>query len=218
VNDEQLISLMDKVAEDHASRGQTYAGGPYRKHLEDVEHLLRTACNVAWVEEESVGALLAAGILHDWFEDCFDGSHKFSHWRLTGTLIDWQGEFGVPAVSLMMALRCSDPPGMSRREAKRAILPVIVACEGARAVKLADRMANLEQSIADRNRKHLERYIEEARQLAPVADQLETPVDAVQETRHYAPVRDYLAGCYADDLARAAESFHTLRGPTNAVK
>lgn len=207
MNDEQLGWLMDQVAADHASRGQTYGfGRPYRKHLEDVERLMRTACSAAWREEEPAGALFAAGILHDWFEDCFDGSLKFSHVSLTWKLIAWQADFGVPAVSLMMALRCTDPHGngrWTRLQAKEMVLPFIVACEGARCVKLADRIANLEQSIKDRSGKYLALYVGEASDFAPVADLETTPDDAVVETRCYAPVRVFLANHYLTVLESA---------------
>lgn len=214
MNDEQLCLLMDRVSADHAAKGQTYGTGvPYRKHLEDVERILRTACSATWSEEGAACDLIAAGILHDWFEDCFDGSLKFSHVSLTWRLIAWQSDFGVSAVSLMIALRCTDPHGngrFTRKEAKEIVLPFIVACEGARAVKLADRIANLQQSIRDRSRKHLCRYLDEGVHFAPVADQGTTPDDAVLETRQYGAVRNFLAGQYQDILSQAAETLRQL--------
>jgi hypothetical protein len=208
VNDEQLARLMDKVAEDHARRDQTYGAFPYRKHLEDVERLIRTACSVTWAEEESAGVLIAAGILHDWFEDCLNPAINTGEYPtgslLTMSLLAWSEEYDVSAVSLLMALRVTDPAGQPRREAKRAVLPGILACEGARAVKLADRIANLQQGISERSSRHLRRYLDEAPQFAPVVEQGMTPDDAIQETRQYAAVRNWLAGQYLDVLGQAA--------------
>lgn len=215
MNDEQLSRLMDKVAADHAAKGQTYGVGvPYRKHLEDVERILRTACSVTWSEEGAACDLIAAGILHDWFEDCLNPAINTGEFPtgllLTMSLLAWSDEYDVPAVSLLIALRVTDPQDMTRMEAKRVVLPQIMACEGARAVKLADRIANLQQSIRDRSRKHLCRYLDEAAHFAPVADQGMTPDDAVQETRHYGAVRNFLAGQYQDILSQAAEALKQL--------
>lgn len=198
--------LMDRVSDDHASRGQTYGfNRPYRKHLEDVDRLLRVACGSAWLEDDAACALLAAGILHDWFEDCMtvivrDRSADV----LVRAMLVWSGEFDVPATSLLIALRCTDPTWpSSRHAAKQAVLPGILACEGARCVKLADRIGNLQQSISDRSGKHLARYVGEAPDFAPVADLGMTPDDAVLETRCYAPVRVFLASQYLTVLEEA---------------
>lgn len=211
MNEEQLGWLLDRVAEEHAQLGQTYAGGAYRTHLEQVVLLLTVACRSTGLEDagnlsdDFSGELLAVGILHDWFEDCLAGGHHPDRTSnsLTSALCMWQAEFGVPAVSLMMALRVTDPSGMSRDWAKATVLPGILACEGARCVKLADRIANLEQSIKDRSGKYLALYVGEASDFAPVADLGMTPDDAVVETRCYAPVRVFLANHYLMVLEQA---------------
>jgi (p)ppGpp synthase/HD superfamily hydrolase len=95
---------------------------PYEKHLEDVVQILREAgfCN----------KLLVAGYLHDSIED---GAVSYSKIK------DY---FGEDVAEIVYAV--TDELGRNRKERKKKTYPKIRDNDDAIAVKLADRIANVE--------------------------------------------------------------------------
>lgn len=110
----------------HADAGQTYDGQPYERHLQDV-------VNVLMRFEEYDKVALAAGYLHDVVEDV----------GISITTIE--DLFGPKVAVLVGAL--TDEPGVNRKERKAKTYPKIKATPGAVKLKLADRIANIENGI-----------------------------------------------------------------------
>lgn len=106
---------------------QRYGADPYRVHLEHVvEVLMRFAHD---------DVMQAAAWLHDTVED-------------TGLTIDEVAAEVGPEVAAIVAA-VTDEPGANRAARKAATLVKLAAAgRAARAVKLADRIANVEASIA----------------------------------------------------------------------
>jgi guanosine-3',5'-bis(diphosphate) 3'-pyrophosphohydrolase len=108
-----------------AHLGQKYGDEPYIAHCERVVEVLRRF----GFEDEH---LLAAGYLHDTLED----THLTKD-RLVN-------EFGQRVADLVDA--CTDGPGRNRKARKERPFRLIPKTPGALAVKLADRITNVESS------------------------------------------------------------------------
>jgi (p)ppGpp synthase/HD superfamily hydrolase len=141
MNPNDLIGFArDFASITHAQTGQTYDGKPYSAHLEDVVEVL-----MRFGETDKV--TLAAGYLHDVVEDA---GVKIS------TIEDL---FGPKVATLVGAL--TDEPGANRKERKAATYPKIRATPGAVMLKLADRIANLENGLKTKNKRMVLMYSKE---------------------------------------------------------
>lgn len=107
-----------------AHGAQLYGDQPYVSHLEQVVAVLRRF-GLATPEIE------AAGWLHDVLEDT------------TATAVDIAGA-GIPDSVVAIVAAVTDEPGANRKERKAKTYPKIAANRDAVAVKLADRIANVE--------------------------------------------------------------------------
>jgi guanosine-3',5'-bis(diphosphate) 3'-pyrophosphohydrolase len=106
---------------------QRYGAQPYRVHLEHVEEVL-----MRFAHDD---AMRAAAWLHDTVED-------------TGLTVEEVADEVGPEVAAIVAA-VTDEPGANRAARKSATLVKLAAASrAARAVKLADRIANVEASIA----------------------------------------------------------------------
>src|ERR1051325_3694036 len=122
-----------------AHHGQKYGEHDYSYHLEQV-------VNIAEKTELSE-RVVAACWLHDTMEDC-------------GTTFDQvENEFGKEVADMVLCV--TDEPGKNRKERKLKTYPKIAANENALCVKLCDRIANLSQTISDRNTGLVQMYLEE---------------------------------------------------------
>jgi (p)ppGpp synthase/HD superfamily hydrolase len=107
---------------------QRYGAEPYRVHLEHVEEVVRRYPHGA--------AMRAAAWLHDAVED-------------TALTLDEVAAAVGPEVAAMVAA-VTDEPGATRAERKpRTLAKLRQASPDARALKLADRIANLESAHRD---------------------------------------------------------------------
>ena len=110
-----------------AHAGQRYGDRPYTAHLEHVEEVVRRYPHTP--------VMRAAAWLHDAVEDT------------PLTLAEVEAAVGREVAAIVAAV--TDQPGESRAERKARTLPVLAAASPeARAVKLADRIANLESARA----------------------------------------------------------------------
>ncbi len=123
---------------------QRYGDLPYAVHLAAVAATaLRFGITSATPEGE---ALLCAAWLHDTLEDTALEAHKIL-------------EIGTPGpLTLELVQRVTDEPGDTRDRKKQATYPKIAAHPLAVALKLADRIANVEACIRDSVPHKLERY------------------------------------------------------------
>jgi len=105
---------------------QTYDTFPYEKHLRDVVDILK--------RYGFEGVIIIAGWLHDSIEDT------------TLTYNKIKDLFGKEVAEIVFAV--TDELGRNRKERKEKTYPKIKACgEKAIAVKLADRIANIEHGM-----------------------------------------------------------------------
>lgn len=110
-----------------AHAGQRYGDRPYTAHLEHVEEVVRRFPHTP--------VMRAAAWLHDSVEDT------------SLTLEEVAAAVGDEVAAIVAAV--TDQPGANRAERKARTLPALAAASPeARAVKLADRIANLEASRA----------------------------------------------------------------------
>lgn len=110
--------------EAHAAIGQTYEGQPYGlRHLDAVA---ATAVALGFGDDQDV---MLACQAHDVPED-------------TGLTTINMLDAGFPARVCSIVERLSDPPGMSRADAKKVSLPRIAEDRKAIVVKCCDRLAN----------------------------------------------------------------------------
>lgn len=125
-----------------AHRGQEYGAKPYHFHIDAVVEVLR---RFGHVDRET----LAAGYLHDVLEDT------------DATRDGLACEFGDAVAAVVDA--CTDGDGANRRERKERPYRLIPGTPGALLVKLADRIANVEASVAS-NSGLLQMYRKEHRE------------------------------------------------------
>lgn len=124
--------MRELAARAHA--GQLYGGRPYTHHLDAVEAVLRR-WGPQGLARELWEDLLVAAQAHDLLED-------------TATSPAAIEQVGGPGVwRLVQAL--TDAPGPNRRARHAATYPQLVRVAGAVRVKLADRIANVEASMAE---------------------------------------------------------------------
>ncbi len=134
-----------------AHAGQRYGELPYTAHLERVEEVVRRFPHTA--------VMRAAAWLHDSVEDT------------PLTLAEVEAAVGGEVAAIVAAV--TDQPGASRAERKARTLPVLAAASPeARAVKLADRIANLEAARTTGRADLLAMY---RREHAELRRQLERP-------------------------------------------
>lgn len=110
-----------------AHKGQKYGEFPYMHHLAEVFNVLRDHS----IEDEAV---LTAAWLHDTIEDTDTTFKKVFE------------EFGRVVARIVFA--CTDEPGANRKERHERTYPKLMAAgRDAIAVKLADRIANVQHSL-----------------------------------------------------------------------
>ena len=122
------LTAVPRFAE-RAHQGQRYGEEPYTLHLEAV---VATLERFGWDDP----ALLAAGWLHDCVEDC-------------GVALDDIEALAGPRVAALVDA-VTDGPGEDRSERKAKPYRQIPRTPGAIAVKLADRIANVQASLETR--------------------------------------------------------------------
>jgi len=115
-----------------AHAGQTYGDAPYEVHLDHVAAVVERFIDAA---DARRGDLVVAAYLHDIVED-------------TAVTIDAvEADFGAAVAGLVAAV--TDSPGRDRKERKAKTYPRIRATGPAAVLlKLADRIANVEASVA----------------------------------------------------------------------
>lgn len=114
--------------EKHA--GQQYGHAPYHVHLFDAVHVLRRFFDWDSLPQEIVDAVW----LHDTIEDT------------SATKEEIEEKFGNRVAELVFAV--TNEKGENRKERHAKTYPKIRCTEDAITVKLADRIANIEQSIS----------------------------------------------------------------------
>ncbi len=128
---------------------QKYGDHPYEKHLQDVvdvldKHFLKKS------DSDGIGSdtmIIAAAWLHDTLEDT------------DITFEQMFNEFGRYVVRIVFA--CTDEPGKNRRERHERTYPKLMAAgREAIAVKLADRIANVQHSVKN-NHNMFKMYLKE---------------------------------------------------------
>lgn len=141
MNHNDILTFARSFADiSHTEAGTSYDGKPYVVHLNDVvDVLLRFG--------ETDKSMLAAGYLHDVIEDVGVSP---------ATIKDL---FGDRVCELVSAL--TDEPGVNRKERKAKTYPKIKAIPGATQLKLADRIANVENSIRTNNKRMFLMYSKE---------------------------------------------------------
>lgn len=122
-----------------AHGNQTYDGYPYYYHLEDVVDILR---EFGFTEDKYV----ISGYLHDILEDT---SISYN---------DIKNKFGVDVAEIVYAV--TDELGRNRKERKERTYPKIAKNKDAIIIKLADRIANMRNSLKKGHRMN-EMYREE---------------------------------------------------------
>jgi (p)ppGpp synthase/HD superfamily hydrolase len=119
-----------KAFAEHLHATQSYGHHPYAYHLEQVVDILKLA---GYSSPHLDCDIIAAGWLHDSIED---------------TPYTWARcvqDFGPDVADIVQAV--TDEPGANRRERHEKTYPKIKASEKATAVKLADRIANVLESM-----------------------------------------------------------------------
>ncbi len=143
-----------------AHEGQLYGTFPYHKHLEDVIRILKRF--------DFNNKYLIAGYLHDTIED-------------TALSYDFIAEnFGKCIADIVYAV--TDELGKNRKERRAKTYPKIAANEDAIIIKLADRIANVEQGgkIEMYAKEHAEFkwwFYREDRMMRPMWDYLENVIN-----------------------------------------
>jgi (p)ppGpp synthase/HD superfamily hydrolase len=123
------------AASAHARMAQTYGKEPYTVHLDAVVSVLR---RFPTERPENQTILEAAGYLHDVIEDCDVSSEVI------------RAMFGVEISTLVSAV--TNEPGANRTERSSRTYPKIKKTPYATRLKLADRIANMEACIEERDR------------------------------------------------------------------
>lgn len=130
-----------------AHKFKTYGGFPYSKHLEDVSQVL---IRFGYTEDTPVGYLLQpASFLHDAKEDCGK-----SHEELTSL-------FGEVIATIVDCVSDVEEPGDNRKSRKAKTYQKTASNPLAIILKLADRIANVENSLSITKKRYLEMYKEE---------------------------------------------------------
>jgi guanosine-3',5'-bis(diphosphate) 3'-pyrophosphohydrolase len=122
---ERVEKAMAFAAERHGS--QMYGRDPYTRHLSDVAHVLR---RFGHGDDEN---LVASAWLHDVVEDT------------ATTVEEVAAEFGREVADMVFAV--TNEPGKNRAERHAKTYPKIAGLNRVTTLKLADRIANTEESI-----------------------------------------------------------------------
>lgn len=142
------MNSLTALARDYAIKAhgfQTYGGFPYIKHLEDVSQVL---IRFGYTEDTPIGYLLQpASFLHDCLEDC--GKTKEELVSL----------FGEKIANIVECV--SDESGENRKERKAKTYAKTASNQNAVILKLADRIANVENSLSITKKKFFEMYKKE---------------------------------------------------------
>jgi (p)ppGpp synthase/HD superfamily hydrolase len=128
-------------AQAHANVGQTYGDHPYSYHLGRVEEAL-----MRFGFSEQAYRMAAWG--HDLIEDTKETRRSLL-------------KQGISMLTLMGIWGVTDEPGATRKARKLKTYPKIRRYRIAIIVKLADRIANVEENIRTGNRKGFEKYRDE---------------------------------------------------------
>lgn len=140
----QHLFYQSRLTAIEAHGAQKYGEHPYEYHLHAVvETLQKFGLNI---ENEDDAALLIAAWLHDSLEDTSLGKDTIA------------SEFGAEIANLVYLV--TDEPGRNRKERKAATYQKIKQSEKAITLKLADRIANVEES-AKRNKGLFQMYLKE---------------------------------------------------------
>jgi len=123
-----------------AHQYQSYDIHPYTKHLKDVVRILE---NNGFVND-----YILAGWLHDIIEDCNVSYNKV------------KVAFGLNVAEMVYAV--TDPKARGRKEKKAMVYNDIRAYPKSIIIKIADRIANMENSIQQSNIDKLKMYIKES--------------------------------------------------------
>jgi (p)ppGpp synthase/HD superfamily hydrolase len=162
---------------------QPYADGLYTDHL---------AAAVAVATRFGVTApeVLAAIWLHDVIEDTVPADDTAAQAALRHEL---ERRFGSRTAALVWAV--TDRPGPNRRARAALTYPAIAAEPGATQVKLADRIANVEQGVATSSPR-LRMYLEEQPGFR----------EALRRDGQYEELWEHLDGLIAEAVSRRATS------------
>lgn len=170
-----LEQARDLALRSHAH--QRYGNQPYRVHLEAVQRvLLRFG-----IRDE---VILAAAWLHDVLED--DPAVRRA---------DLERLFPEAIVAIVDA--CTDGAGETRQERKKRPLSLIPRTQDAVLVKLADRIANVEATLRDRDAAKLAMYrqeqpaFEEALEGSPASDSAQPMWSHLQQALFSTPAADH---------------------------
>lgn len=124
---------------------QTYDGYPYKKHLEDVSEVLT---RFGYTEETPIGFLLQpASYLHDLLEDT------------SVTKEELVSLFGEKIADIVECV--TDEPGDNRKDRKSKTYAKTAYNPNAIILKLADRIANVENSLPITKKRSLDMYKKE---------------------------------------------------------
>lgn len=127
-----LNEAMQFALKAHGS--QYYGRMPYEVHLLDCINVLRRFHDSNELTQDTINAMW----LHDVVEDTRNTTKI--------TVDDIRLHFGPTTAGLVWAV--TDEPGETREERKKNTYPKIRATPGAIVLKLADRIANLEQGVS----------------------------------------------------------------------
>ncbi len=139
------MNSLTTIAKDYGIKAhgyQTYGGLPYKKHLEDVSAVLT---RFGYTEDNPIGYLLQpASFLHDCLEDCGK------------TYEELVSIFGKQISDIVECV--SDEEGDTRKERKSKTYTKTASNPNAIILKLADRIANVENSLSITKKKFLDMY------------------------------------------------------------
>lgn len=136
---QDIVTAAEQLAR-AAHQGQMYGQQFYTAHLQAVVDVLREFR----ITDETA---IAAAWLHDALEDT--DCKQAEIWQATNANVAW------------FVRSLSNGPGKNRRERKAKVYAALAKCPGAIPVKLADRIANVRQSLLDENAGLLRMYYAE---------------------------------------------------------
>ncbi|MEM7557005.1 MAG: HD domain-containing protein [Cyanobacteria bacterium P01_A01_bin.84] len=130
----------------HYHKDDLYGRYPYVYHLFDVANTLRKACLTAKVDEEHTEFLYKAALLHDIIEDHPEICKEYPSMNQVEVC---KHIFGEKLGEVVWRLTDEDAP--TRKERKSLTLAKTFSCPNASVVKMADRICNITQGIAEGN-------------------------------------------------------------------
>jgi hypothetical protein len=165
LNQDQSLDILEQAKKFalQAHGEQKYGNFPYGYHLNKVYEVLK---RFHFSEEK----LLCAAYLHDVLEDT-----ETSYEELTT-------KFGIEIAKLCDAVTL--PKNLDREAGYREVAKKIAACPGAEILKLADRTANVEACLKNKNNHKLKKYQSEHAQfqkMIPVNDRTQKMLDYLNQ-------------------------------------